>query len=178
MLYGKPPDINQIKVFGSLCYALTLSNHRTKLLTLEIENLFFLAMQLVSNLDTKLNPNSSQFHDVPSPVPHILHVDQSPLTPSTSISPIPLPSASDIPIYLDVPQTHTTNTPPSPHVSSKVRHPPSHLKDYVCTTFNDPQTQSSSGTPYSISNFISYSNRSPSQYRFSFSLSTSNEPKT
>ncbi|CAJ2662780.1 unnamed protein product [Trifolium pratense] len=31
VLYGFVPDLSQIKVFGSLCYASTLQNHRTKL---------------------------------------------------------------------------------------------------------------------------------------------------
>ena len=30
MLYKTPPDINQLKVFGSLCYASTLSTNRSK----------------------------------------------------------------------------------------------------------------------------------------------------
>jgi hypothetical protein len=31
VLYNKPPDLNELKVFGSLCYAATLHAHRTKL---------------------------------------------------------------------------------------------------------------------------------------------------
>ncbi|GAU46782.1 hypothetical protein TSUD_351810 [Trifolium subterraneum] len=31
LLYNKPPDLEQLKVFGSLCYASTLQNQRTKL---------------------------------------------------------------------------------------------------------------------------------------------------
>lgn len=52
------------------------------------------------------------------------------------------------------------------------------MKDYVCTTFTDPQCQSSSGNPNSLSNFISYHNLSPTYYRFTLSLTTNHEPKT
>lgn len=40
ILHNKPPDINQLKVFGSLCYASTLSNQRTKLDTRARKSLF------------------------------------------------------------------------------------------------------------------------------------------
>ncbi|KAI5390134.1 hypothetical protein KIW84_075458 [Lathyrus oleraceus] len=53
-----------------------------------------------------------------------------------------------------------------------------HLKDYVCASFNDIPNQFSSGTSYPISNFLTYSNISPSQYCFSLSLTIHTEPNT
>jgi hypothetical protein len=61
--------------------------------------------------------------------------------------------------------------------STRTKTTPSHLKDYVCSTFIDTSTPSS-GNPYSISNFVSYKNVSASQCRYSLSLSTHHEPKS
>jgi hypothetical protein len=72
----------------------------------------------------------------------------------------------------------TIPSPPNP-IRKSTRHKttPSHLKDYVCSTFIDTSIPSS-GTPYSISNFVSYNNLSSPQCRFSLSLSTHHEPKS
>ncbi|XP_058761005.1 uncharacterized protein LOC131634366 [Vicia villosa] len=207
MLYHSPPDISQVKVFSSLCYASTLSHHRTKLDTRVIKLVFlgyvvgykgsilldlhthtiFISKnvthhehilpytspsqsptqnwQYFRSITNQNNPDSSTFDDPPSIITH----NDSP-TGSSHSSPIHDQTLS--------PNTSTVQPNPTPRVSSRARHPPSHLKDYVCATFNDAQTDSSSGTPNSISNFLSYSNISPSHSRFIFSISTNDEPKT
>lgn len=69
-----------------------------------------------------------------------------------------------------------TNQPHLTRVSSRRGHQPSHLKDYVCVSFNDSSNPSSSGTPKFISNFLSYYNLSPPQYHFTLSLTTNYGP--
>jgi hypothetical protein len=75
--------------------------------------------------------------------------------PSTPITTPPEPSSA-IPISIP---SHPTRK------STRPKNTPSHLKNYVCSTFLDTSTPSSS-TPYHISNYVSFDNLSASQCRF------------
>lgn len=104
-----------------------------------------------------MEPHNPQDHD-------IITLDNEDHDITTLDTPIPnLNLVPDIP--LDI--AH-----PSIRLSSRVKHQPSHLKDYVCASFNDSPNQSSSGTIYPISNFLSYSYLSPSYCRFILSFTT------
>lgn len=111
-------------------------------------------------------------------------LDPIPLDPHTRSLPAPSTQSNNQQNYESPPHTiRIPDCPPVNHnpitcVSSRVRHQPMHLKDYVCASFNDIPNQFSSGTSYPISNFLTYSNISPSQYCFSLSLTIHTEPNT
>jgi hypothetical protein len=121
--------------------------------------------------------------------PHISQSDNpitadSPIDPSSPIAWQPDSTVSpNISPTSDIP-SHISNVPSAPslplptRISSRVKYQPSHLKDYVCASFKDTPNQSSSGIPYPISDFVSYSNLSPSYCRYSLSLTTNTEPKS
>lgn len=214
--HNKPPDINQLKVFGSLCYASTLSNQRTKLDTRARKSLFLgyvvgykgsILLDLNSfNIFISRNvtyheqilpyqkqsssttppweyystsvPNPNLCHDIHHSAQNDSPINQLNLPATTTLS-TPTTTDSNPPSNSLVNSNPpTSNTQHSTRASTRVRTLPSFLKDYVCTTFTDPQCQSSSGNPNSISNFISYHNLSPTHYRFILSLTTNHEPKT
>jgi hypothetical protein len=111
------------------------------------------------------------------------YIPTSPSSP-TNIDDVDHLSSTPTPTNTDNNNNSTTITPPTiPTLSDPIRKStrhkttPSHLKDYVCSTFIDTSIPSS-GTPYSISNFVSYTNLSSPQCRFSLSLSTHHEPKS
>jgi len=72
----------------------------------------------------------------------------------------------------------------STSVPQRSRCPPSHLKDFVChaVTSQDPITSTfhtaASGTPYPISQFLSYNNFSNSHRAFLVAITSHDEPKS
>lgn len=113
---------------------------------------------ILSDLYHKSDLTPIKFHDIPTSNPSIQSSDKSIYDPSTSSKSVPnSPTHNpniphDIPL---VPQPFATNQPHPTSVSSRVRNQLSHLKDYVCTSFNDSSNPLSSCTLYSISKFIS-----------------------
>lgn len=71
-----------------------------------------------------------------------------------------------------------SHTFPSSRVSSRVRIKSSHLKYYICASFQDRPNQSSSCTPYTISSFLPYSKLYPLQCHFGLFVSSNCEPKS
>lgn len=71
-------------------------------------------------------------------------------------------------------ETHKDNyTIPIIHI-----HPPSYLYDYVCNSSTSHQDTSPLGTPYPIYSFHYFDHFSPSQNKFSLSITKSIEPRT
>lgn len=64
--------------------------------------------------------------------------------------------------------------------SSRVRHPPSHLKDFVCDVSNQSSspTNSTDFTSYPITDSLSYNKLSNQHLHFVLSLQTHTEPKS
>ena len=248
-LHDNVPDISHIKVFGSLCYASTLTSHRTKLetrarkavflgypvgykgcLLLDLNNSdifisrnithhehilpyntsseslsnsweYFSTQSLQSSspVTSSTHPNVFDIADISD---NVFNTSADPAHNDTSIDNNDLvqPELSN-PAHVDtlVPAqtnphdipTQNTSVPTSlstqptnqilpTRVSSRTRHQPSHLRDYVCASFNsnDYPITSSSGMAYPISNSVSYSHLSPSHSRFTLSITTQTEPKT
>ncbi|KAK2387257.1 putative mitochondrial protein [Trifolium repens] len=183
-LFDKIPDIASFKVFGSLCYASTLSVHRTKLDPKARKSLFlgytngykgytlldlhtreiFISRHVVFHEHVLPYPTSSS-----SPIPSWNYFSTSPsLDPSPTSSP-PIPSP--VPSPTSNPPSTIIPTAPSPRLSTRISHTPAYLKDYVCNSI-------SKNVLYPISDYVSYTNLSPSHCTYACSLSTETEPKS
>jgi hypothetical protein len=198
-LFDKIPDLASFKVFGSLCFASTLSAHRTKLEPKARKSLFLgytngYKGYTLLDLHTREIFISRHviFHEHILPYPFS---KSSPISPwdyfttntnptPTSISPphitppsIPVnpnPPSNILPIS---PSPPTTN-PLGPRQSSRVTRSPSYLHDYVCNSLSHASVSKSKGILYPILDFISYTNLSPSHCSFACSLSLHTEPKS
>ena len=94
--------------------------------------------------------------DIPTtpPSPPSPFIDPDPPSPDHSPSPIPSPVL---------------------RISTRNSHPPIHLQDYVCQVSH---ASASSNIPYPISDYLSYTNLSPSHCAFSLSIVSHTEPTT
>jgi hypothetical protein len=73
----------------------------------------------------------------------------------------------------------TSQTPDTQYSrSDRVRHKPSYLSDYVCTSSDSSPKLTSSGTPYPISSFHYLSQLSASHSVFTLSLTQDTETKS
>jgi hypothetical protein len=196
ILYNQLPDQNLFKVFGCLCYASTLHNHRTKLQSRARKTVFLgyksgfkgFVLYDLSSREIFISRHVS-FHESVLPYPkdpsstthdwqyfitspsnvHIASDDQS-SPPSLPVIDDILPPCSPSHVHNDTPPIHNDTPHASPRRSTRVRNAPSHLQDYVCN--------SSSTSTYPISNYISYNNVSSNHASFVLSLQTHSEPTT
>jgi hypothetical protein len=191
VLHNTIPDLSHFKVFGSLCFASTLTAQRGKLDPRARKSLFLgytpgMKGYVLYDLHSKhiFVSRHVVFHDHILPYPGIT---SNPTHQWTYTSSSPSPSAPITPNQPDSPSPITTTPAPSHEIpNSTPSHPtrkstrpkiaPSHLKNYVCHTVLD--AFKSSSTPHHISNFVSFANLSASQCRFSLSLSTHHEPQS
>lgn len=228
-LHNTLPDLNHIKIFGSLCYASTLQNHRTKLSCRARKSIFlgyqlgfkgFVLLDIHTNeifisRNVKFYENILPYHNISSNISpeweymstnHVsLHPpDNTPTNHHQNNNDTAINADLSLKYFENIPHQSLTNTPhepptephtevtskpqtntppaaqtdqPSLRTSSRARHPPSHLQDYVCATFHDNPNQSS-GTPYPLSNFLSYSHLSSPYCHYILSTTTQTEPKT
>jgi len=132
-------------------------------------------------------------------IPHSVP-DYHPTQPSVFPSPHSAVESSPHPVTepsLDISPTHpsdyivphSSSPEPPAHIlpsrkSSRLRKEPSYLQDYHCqlatsqpvSTSMDMTVSKNSGTPYSLSSFLSYDKLSPTHKHFSLSVSTVFEP--
>ena len=195
VLYESLPDINDFKVFGSLCYASTLQAHRSKLDS-RARICVFLGYNLGFKGFVLYDLNSREifiskhvtFHDhiLPYTNSNVTHWEYFP-SKSSSVSHNESDSLPDIhPSTFD--DTPSTTTPPlasplelPPIIrSSRIRHPPSHLKDFVCHVSNQSSSPPSSTDflSYPITDSLSYNKLSNQHLHSVFSLQTHTEPKS
>jgi hypothetical protein len=127
---------------------------------------------------TKHSPNNdhdnNSFDDIPNTT--VNHDNHSPVT--TSPSPVSTPEStssdnSTSPDNFTSPDNNIHSTRPD-----RVRHKPSYLSDYVCTSSDSSSRSTSSGTPYPLSSFHSLSQLSNSHSVFTLSLTQHIEPKS
>ncbi|CAJ2647171.1 unnamed protein product [Trifolium pratense] len=207
IIHKQLPDLLNLKIFGSLAYASTLENHRTKLscrarkcaflgykpgmkgvVLIDISNREILVSRHVTHHEHifpyKPQHNSISWLYYPSKLPSSsTDIDPSPpvtIDPSPPLSPDISSSDTD-----NTPQHTPISPPPALHHPSTVsprpqrlKHAPGYLQDYVCNSSTVSHEPLSSGTSYPISHFHSFKNLSPSHKAFYVSLSLTTEPKT
>ena len=195
VLYDSIPDINTFKVFGSLCYASTLQAHRSKLDS-KARKCVFLGYKSGFKGFVQYDLNSREisisrhvtFHDhiLPYVNSNVTHWEYFPSKPSPvshsepDILPAIHPSSFD-----DTSSNTSPSTTPPPELppiirSSRIRHPPSHLKDFVCHVSkqsSSPHT-STDFISYPITDSLSYNKLSNQHLHFVLSLQTHTEPKS
>jgi len=188
ILYNQLPDINLFNIFGCLCYASTLHNHRTKLQSRAKKTIFlgyksgykgFVLFDIHSreifiSRHVSFHENVLPYPQNPSSATHDwkYFTISSNIVPLSSIDQSPSPS---LPVIDDIlpPLSHSSvpnNVPVSPRKSTRTRTPHSHLQDYVCN--------SSHTSTYPLSNYISYNYVSANHASFVLSLQTHPEPHT
>jgi transposase InsO family protein len=198
MLHDSIPDPNVFKVFGCLCFASTLQAHRTKLQP-KARKAVFLGYKsgykgyvlLDLNDQTVFVSRNVTFYEHILPYKPISSPSSWTYFPSiptpviSSYDDIPVNTSSDTDASVSPPPTpiipSPSPTPPPPIIplrtSSRIRHTPSYLQDFVCSTLptntNIPPTNN-----YSLSKYLSYANLSHSHSSFALSLLHDIEPKT
>nr|KYP40999.1 Retrovirus-related Pol polyprotein from transposon TNT 1-94 [Cajanus cajan] len=198
IFYNKEPDISHLRVFGSLCFASTLTAHRTKFAPRAKRCLLLghkdgVKGYLLMDLNTKeifISRNVVFYETIfpysPSCIPPASNNDLcSPCLPCTTNHADLNPEASSqhpaqqqhIPVPSNTAENPQTNLPF--RVSTRQRHPPNYLRDYHCNIVNHhaPLTHSTS-VPHSLSAFLSYNRLSPSYKSFVLSLTSSAEPQS
>jgi hypothetical protein len=112
---------------------------------------------------------------------HISHPDSSSDTSNPDTNPdlltqLTTPSHDTHPELLTPPSPPTTESPISR--PSRVKHKPTYLSDYVCSTPNSIANHSSSGTFYPIDSYHSFDHLSDSHSVYTLSLTQHTEPYT
>ncbi|MCH79266.1 polynucleotidyl transferase Ribonuclease H fold, partial [Trifolium medium] len=197
LLHDSIPDASQFKVFGSLCFASTLTSQRSKL-DVRARKSVFLGYKsgykgfVLYDLHTREIFVSRHVHFHEHILPYLNQPSSlstnwdyipsipDPVSPSTCPNPID-PTLSDSSPLITSPSnppldTNLQSTPP--RCSTRPKHTPPYLKDYVYNAIDHPAMSSSSTTPYPMSSFLSYHHLSLPHCHFALSLTTHVEPKS
>ncbi|CAJ2636545.1 unnamed protein product [Trifolium pratense] len=197
LFHNSIPDMSLFKVFGSLCYATTLTAHRTKLDPRARKSVFLgyksgykgYVLYDLSSREIFISRHVT-FHEHVFPYPSSIsnptsYWDYIPSCPSPAV-PIPNSNNTSFPPPVSVSNDNTVSTSspssssdniPSHRSSTRLKHIPPYLKDYVCNAL-DHSSMKSSGIVYPMSHFISYQNLSNPHCFYALSLTTHTEPKS
>lgn len=175
LLYNTLPDLGVLKVFGSLCYATSLTSGRTKFDSRARKGIFlafqshtkgvviydisskniFVSRQVVHHetiFPYHAPTSSHQCWDLSStknhPTPSIIAPPTATVTdPATSITPAAsLPSPTN---QTDPPPLSSDHSASIPCQSDRPHKPPMHLQDYICN-------QTTTSCAYPIHQYLSY----------------------
>jgi len=235
LLFNKSPSYAHLRVFGSLCFASTLSRQRTKFDSCGCISVFLgypFSIKGYKLLDLQTNTifisRDVTFHESTFPFQSLPHLSNDSSNNPTCVFTKPLPDTLDFPVIPSQPtpndlapsnihvSLHNINSPaindsvisttdpsyesPSytpiilpgvspdevPRRTTRVRRAPQYLHDFHCNQCSltvPSQSLSKSETPntgniYSLANFISYKQCSPSFTAFSSSISIHVDPIT
>ncbi|PNX97245.1 hypothetical protein L195_g020471, partial [Trifolium pratense] len=187
------PDLHELKVFGSLCYASTIQNHRTKLDTRARKDVYLGLKPGVKGTNSSFTWEYHSPHDSihSDSIPCRVHsdsiavIDDFPPIPANHSPPLSFdsPPSHTIPVVSSEPTSQSPSIPPNSvdqnlnlRRSTKTINKPFHLSDYVCNLSVDSVQPSSTGTPYPISHYHSCANLSVDDSKFTLSLTADEEP--
>ena len=192
VLYGHAPDLTQLEVFGCLSYASTLPSNRHNFdprarkcaffgyktgmkgfILVDVHSTKILISRNVKFFDLEFPFHSSIVHTIPNThiyletiVPFFSKKTNTHEVSDDLISTPEADTASEAEQLDVVPGPNDEIAHPEPvRRSHRVSNPPSHLKDYIC-----------SSKTYPIANYVAYSQLSPQHQAYALSLTSEVEP--
>ncbi|GAU31058.1 hypothetical protein TSUD_214940 [Trifolium subterraneum] len=180
ILHGVEPDLTVLKPFGCLCYASTLPVNRHKLDARANKCVFlgftqgmkgYVTLDLHSRKITV--SRNVQFYELDFPYKTTSPSDSITENKCT-ISNQSLNSSTTVELSDNLSDVQLDSSPQStltpPRLSTRPKHPPSYLHDYVCN--------STTASPYPINTYVNYSHLSSSHLAYAISLITDIEPNS